>query len=137
MFNKYNIFGYKAFSSSSQFVSCGSLINIIDNSSKRTKNISYKDCFENNELLVWLPSIVWDGTTDNSINMTYDNDFRDNLKCVIEDLILDERFVYEFKYSMFFHTNDNNKDVVSYIAYDSGIEADINDDDSPPLATRK
>ena len=47
---------------------------------------------------MWLPSIVWDGTTDNSINMTYDNDFRNNNKgikyLILEKLPINKMYVY-------------------------------------------
>lgn len=91
------------------------------------ENKGIRVLFKDNKLLVWLPSIIFDGNRDNSVNKTSDNDFDYELKALLGKLSLDNSFFYELKYSMFLHSNDKNKDLVYYLAPDSGFESAKND----------
>lgn len=87
------------------------------------------DSFNNNELMIWLPSIIFDGSRDNTMNKTTDHDFHFTLKGILDELSLDKSSLYKLEYSLFLHTNDKSKGVVYYLAPDSGIESAMYDMD--------
>lgn len=86
--------------------------------------------FINNAFAIWLPSIIFNGSRPNNTNKTMDTDFHTALYHILVDLSLNTNYVYVLRYSMFIHTNDCSKPLITEVeAPDDGLKSYFHDYD--------